>query len=180
MQRTRILTTALALSLGLGSGLAQARGGHGGGHGGHWGHWGLGLAIGLPLIYGLSRSTVVVQQAPPVVYTEPAPVAPAAPAMPPAPPEPIVYPSGGQLASRSRLSPRLRAHGPAQPFAESRGQPARAGQVLAQRPDDVPELAAEARTGVAAAQVLLESRALRCGEVAVQVVGEQVQHLAAG
>ena len=45
MQRTRILTTALALSLGLGSGLAQARGGHGGGHGGHWGHWGLGLAI---------------------------------------------------------------------------------------------------------------------------------------
>ena len=95
MQRTRILTTALALSLGLGTGLAQARGGPGGGHGGHWGHWGLGLAIGLPLIYGLSRSTVVVQQAPPVVYTEPAPVAPAALAMPPAPPEPIVYPSGG-------------------------------------------------------------------------------------
>ena len=101
MQRTRILTTALALSLGLGSGLAQARGGHGGGHGGHWGQWGLGLAIGLPLIYGLSRSTVVVQQAPPVVYTEPAPVAPAAPAMPPAPPEPIVYPSGGQSPAQT-------------------------------------------------------------------------------
>ncbi|QTN23351.1 hypothetical protein HZ992_25140 [Rhizobacter sp. AJA081-3] len=105
MQRTRILATAFALSLGLGAGLAQSRGGHGGGHGGghwgHWGHWGLGLAIGLPLIYGLNRSTVVVQQAPPVVYTEPAPVAPAAPAVPPAPPEPIVYPSGGQSPAQT-------------------------------------------------------------------------------
>ena len=98
MKRTRIVTTALALSLGLGAGLAQARGGHGG-HGG--GHWGLGLAIGLPLLYELNRSPVIVQQAPPVAYTEPAPVGPAAPVVPPAPPEPIVYPSGGQSPAQT-------------------------------------------------------------------------------
>lgn len=107
MKRTRIVTTALALSLGLGAGLAQARGGHGGhggghwGHFGHWGHWGLGLAIGLPLLYELNRSPVIVQQAPPVAYTEPAPVGPAAPVVPPAPPEPIVYPSGGQSPAQT-------------------------------------------------------------------------------
>lgn len=98
MKHARSLATALALSLGLGAGLAHARGGH---RGGDWGHWGLGLAIGLPLLYGLNRSTVVVQQAPPVVYTEPPPVLPVAPAVPPAPPEPIVYPSGGQSPAQT-------------------------------------------------------------------------------
>ena len=131
MQRTRILATALALSLGLGTGLAQARGGHGGGHGGHWGHWGLGLAIGLPLIYGLNRSTVVVQQAPSVIYTEPAPVVPAAPAVPPTPPEPHRLPQRraepGADGSRPAGLPPLGDHAARRPGRRQRFPPRHAG-----------------------------------------------------
>jgi hypothetical protein len=95
MHTTRIATGALALALALGSGAAQARGGHGG----HWDDWGwaVGLAIGLPLLYDMSRRPVVVQQAPPVVVA--APVAPAP--VPVAPPEPVVYPSGGQSPAQT-------------------------------------------------------------------------------
>ena len=95
MHTTRIATGALALVLG--SGAAQARGGHGG----HWDDWGwaVGLAIGLPLLYDISRRPVVVQQAPPVVVAAPAPAPQAALAV--VPPEPVVYPSGGQSAAQT-------------------------------------------------------------------------------
>lgn len=98
MQTTRITATALAVALGLGAGAAQARGGHGG-HLGHWDGWGwaVGLAIGLPLLYDMSRRPVLVQQPPPVVQAPPAVQAP----LPVAPPEPIVYPSGGQSPAQT-------------------------------------------------------------------------------